>query len=204
MNRLCFLILCVFVFSCVKDKEAKKDAIVISIEDLSKKDSTNAVEVLLKNLDGKTDEKQDSEDCIFDQKTQTDEFLNGIEELKDYIWNQEAKTAEIILNDHWSLTIKRGGCNHFEVSATFIYDRFLEFDENKKSVYDKFIWISGLLEEFDEEAINEAITNNNISIEVDEDRRFIQFMDSRLYESYSAMFYSKNNVTHIRLSYYLN
>ena len=40
---------------------------------------------------------QESEDCIFDLKKQTDDFIKSIPEFSDYTWNDEAKEALITL-----------------------------------------------------------------------------------------------------------
>lgn len=56
-----------------------------------------------------------AEECIFDQGTQTDAFLKGIEEFEAYTWNQEDKTAYIPLENGDQLEVVRGGCNHFTV-----------------------------------------------------------------------------------------
>ena len=73
------------------------------------------------SLESEKSENQNrqNQDCIFDQSIQTDVFLKGIKELEGYTWYDDSKSAEIVLNDHWSLTITRGGCDHFLLSAEF-------------------------------------------------------------------------------------
>ena len=159
---------------------------------------------MLSDLDDKMKTEKQSQDCIFDQATQTDEFLKGIKEFEGYVWDTETKTAEIVLNDHWSLTIKRGGCDHFAVNSDFIYDKPLNFEENKKSILDKIIWISNLIEDYDEKIIEEAILNERIDIEIEDNKRHIHFLDERLYEYYYMNFYSDDESSYIHLSYFIN
>ncbi|WP_370213714.1 hypothetical protein [Mesoflavibacter profundi] len=142
-----------------------------------------------------------TQDCIFDQTTQTDEFLKNIEELKDYVWFDDEKKAEIVLNDHWSLTIKRGGCDHFELSAEFFYERSLDFKTNKNLVFDNLIWIANLLDEFEGDIIRQCFENGKYSItEENENKFFINFLDVRIYESY-LMTYNSDKTTTFILSY---
>ena len=139
-----------------------------------------------------------NQDCIFDQTTQTDEFLKNIEELKDYVWFDDEKKAEIILNDHWTLAIKRGGCDHFELSAEFFYERPLDFKTNKKLVFDNIIWITNLLNEFDGDIIKECLEKEKYSItEENENNLFINFLDERIYESYFMSYKSDTTTTFI-------
>lgn len=143
-----------------------------------------------------------NQDCIFDQTTQTDEFLKNIEELKDYIWFDDEKKAEIILNDHWALTIKRGGCDHFELSAEFFYERPLDFKTNKKLVFDNIIWIINLLNEFDGDIVKECLEKEKYSItEENKNNLFINFLDERIYESYFMSYKSDTTTTTFMVSY---
>lgn len=144
------------------------------------------------------------QDCIFDQATQTDEFLKDIKELENYVWDNESKTAEIVLNDHWGLSLKRGGCDHFTVQADFIYDRAIDFEERKDFVFQQVVWVSDLIKDFDGKTIRECIEKGKISIEVEDNKRHIHFMDERIYESYYMSFSVLNNISYIHLSYYIN
>jgi hypothetical protein len=148
--------------------------------------------------------KNIEEDCIFDQTTQSDEFLKGIKELENYRWDSKTKTAEIVLNDHWGLSLHRGGCNHFSVIADFIYDKSIDFEENQDMIFDNIIWISNLLDDFDGEIIKEAIDNAKVKIEIEDNKRHIYFMDERIYESYYMSFYSIEDASYIHLAYRLN
>ena len=144
----------------------------------------------------------DIQDCIFDQSTQTDEFLKDIKELEGYRWNQENKTAEIVLNDHWSLSIYRGGCDLFYITATFFYDRQLDFEEDRDVINEYVIWIVNLLEDFDNPTtIKDAIKNNELSITIEGNNKlFVNFMDIKVYESYIMDFESKDNFTKFSIS----
>lgn len=148
--------------------------------------------------------KELSQDCIFDQETQTDYFLKGIKELENYTWDNETKTAEIVLNDHWNLTLKRGGCDHFEMSAEFMVDRELDFEKDEKLIFDKISWISSLLnKEFDYEIIQECIEKQKLDINIEDNKRHIHFMDERIYESYYMLFYLSENGSNFFIRYYL-
>ncbi|WP_339624621.1 hypothetical protein [uncultured Winogradskyella sp.] len=93
MKLKLFYVILLLCFCC--DETSKKQSIKTSIGDLTNKKPS----VFL-------------EECIFDQATQTDEFLKEIDELEGYVWNTETKTAEITLYDHWFLTIRRDDFNY--------------------------------------------------------------------------------------------
>ena len=77
----------------------------------------NYLEVLQKSskdqapVDDDTEEVED--DCIFDVATQTPEFLDGIDQLKNYTWDDNSKTATIPLDNGDTVEITRGGCAHY-------------------------------------------------------------------------------------------
>lgn len=91
-------------------------------------------------------ESLESDDCIFDQQTQTDEFLRNIIELSGYYWDKESKTASIILENGDSLLITRGGCYHFGVTAEFRLRNDTTDYSDWTKVYDKVLWIAKVLE----------------------------------------------------------
>ena len=151
-------------------------------------------------------ERMGEDDCIFDQKTQTDAFLKGIDDLKGYSWNQQNKTAMLILQPGDTLRILRGGCDHFEVSANFILTRDVETYTNWKPVYEKVLWIAQLLKsEFNYEAIQQTIADENLRIESEGNGQLIYLNHPDLmamnYQIWRAV--SPERVE-IALSYYTN
>ena len=111
-----------------------------------------------------------------------------------------------MLNDHWSLTIKRGGCDHFEMSATFLYYRILDIEneKDKEQIFDSVIWITSLLEDFDGEDIKNAIETDKVIITKRNEYNYhANFMNEKLYELYHFNFNNKN-VTTFEIGYYYN
>ena len=158
------------------------------------------------SLESEKSENQNrqNQDCIFDQSIQTDVFLKGIKELEGYTWDDDSKSAEIVLNDHWSLTITRGGCDHFLLSAEFLYDRNLEFEDNKKVIFEKIIWITSLLkEEFEFESIKSCIEEDKLTFTETDNGFFGNFMDSKIYEMYTFDYRKEKETTVFGISYYL-
>ena len=194
-------------YGCKKDRKKVFDTtpstktINSVIEEVKLNDS---LELNAKAISITSEETSDEVECIFDQSTQTDEFLKDIKELADYSWDQETRTAEIVLNDHWGLTIKRGGCDHFSFEAEFIHDRAINFEENKEFVFDKIKWLSNLLDDLDGEVLTECIQENKLTIEVEDNKRHIHFMDVRVYELYYMLFYTLDDSSHFSISYYIN
>lgn len=195
-----FYIILMFIFSCKKTENTSSVSTINkdSISTKIKNDTIKSVGLAEDNKEIK------DEECTFDQSTQTDEFLRDIEELKGYVWDKEKRTATIKLSDTEILKIYRGGCMHFSLSATFVYDRVLDLEKDKKLIFDKIIWISLLLDEFDGKDIKEAINNNHLSITKNADNDYhITFMGGRLYELYYMNFNNENKTT-FEIGYYLN
>lgn len=203
MNSKFYCIVFILCLSC--NEILKQDVIIIDNETESlTNNSTESVESSIIELN-ENEDNEIIEDCIFDQATQTDEFLKDIEELDGYVWNQETKTAEIVLNNHWNLILKRGGCDHFEISATFIHDGELSFEKDRSIINKNIIWIVGLLQDFnDSRTIKDAIENNRISITYEgKNQLYINFMDFKVYESYFMYFESEYNSTKFSISNFI-
>ena len=205
-----FITITTFILLSCKDSILKTETTKVSIDTLTSEDSETLLNELIIQIDSVQNEEplsiHEQEDCIFDQVTQTDDFLKGIKELETYIWDAETKTAEIVLNDHWSLTIKRGGCDHFEMSANFIYDRILNIEEenDKQQIFDSIIWITSLLEDFDGEDIKRVIEEDKVYVtKRDEYNYHANFMDEKLYELYYFDFNNKDRTT-FKIGYYYN
>lgn len=105
------------------------------------------------------------DDCIFDQKTQNDDFLKGNLAFKNYSWDTETKTATIPLEDGDTLEIYRGGCMHFSVIATFVTHRSIVDYNDWEEVYKIVYWIAQSLEEFDYELLKKAINEKDFFID---------------------------------------
>lgn len=199
MKNFYVILFLLILFSCKKEK-------FIINTGISKAD--DKLEISKKSVEGKKQiqslEKSEEEDCIFDQATQTDDFLKGIKELEGYDWDSKRKRAELFLNDHWVLSITRGGCDHFELSAEFLYERKLDFEKDKKQIFDNIIWITSLIEEYEGDVIKEVISKEKITItKEDEFNYFVNFMDERIYESY-LMSFNNEKATTFSISYYLD
>lgn len=203
MRSLFKILVVILFFSCVDDKSVQKEKTVVSINN-SSIDSINLVEELVSDLNLQEDVKDSSEECIFDQATQTDEFLKGIDELSDYVWFEKEKRAEITLSDYWDLSIIRGGCDHFELTAKFTYKGKLDFEKDKKLLFNKIVWITSLIEEFDGEIIERCLKDKKYSeTKEDEYNYYVEFLNEKIYESYSLRFNNENN-TIIEISYFIN
>jgi len=84
---------------------------------------------------------QDEEECIFDQATQTDEFVKSVSEFSNYTWNNESKEATVILPSNETLIAQRGGCYHFGISGTLVTNDRTDFD-NLDYWFEKSLWIA--------------------------------------------------------------
>lgn len=203
-----FIIITNLVLLSCRDSILKTETTKVSIDAVTPKDSKALLEELLTQIDSDSIEnkesanQQENEDCIFDQSTQTDEFLKDIKELEGYVWHPDTKMAEIILNKQESLIIKRGGCDVFQFYASFMNEKVLDFEKDKKQIFDSIIWITSLLEDFDGEDIKRVIEEGKISItKRDEFNYHANFMDKKLYEQYYFNFNNKD-ITTFEIGYY--
>ncbi|MBL87523.1 MAG: hypothetical protein CMO82_12785 [Winogradskyella sp.] len=201
-----FIIITNLVLLSCRDSILKTETTKVSIDAVTPKDSKALLEELLTQIDSienkESTNQQENEDCIFDQSTQTDEFLKDIKELEGYVWHPDTKMAEIILNKQESLIIKRGGCDVFQFYASFMNEKVLDFEKDKKQIFDSIIWITSLLEDFDGEDIKRVIEEGKISItKRDEFNYHANFMDKKLYEQYYFNFNNKD-ITTFEIGYY--
>lgn len=194
------LILIVLIFFSYKEEK-----VIINVKVENKIETNeNLLEPNQKeSIDNSIELEKIGEDCIFDQSTQTDDFLKGIKELEGYVWFEEDKIAELVLNDHWSLSIKRGGCDHFELSAAFFYERILDFEENKKDILDKIVWVTSLLnEEFESNEIKKSIEENKMTFTEVKNGFYGNFLNSKIYEMYTFYFTNGEQNTNFGISFY--
>ena len=141
--------------------------------------------------------------CKFEMELQTDEFLHEIDTLNGYEWDDENKSASLALNDHWGLTLRRGGCDHFELSASFLYDRTLDFESNRTMIFDQAKWITGLIPEFDGPMIAKALDSSYFIIQqVIEGQYYINFTDEVLYDYYQFEFQTWEDHTKFKIGRY--
>lgn len=151
-----------------------------------------------------TENNKDIDTCIFDQSTQTDDFLKGIEELKGYVWDNKTKTATVKLSEEEKIEIYRGGCDVFAMSTTIIYDTKLQFSEEFVIQAIKRI-IELLPNEYEEKLITQYLsTNKLVFIKEGENNYDANFMSQELYESINVLYKIKNNKAYISLDYYIN
>jgi len=195
-----FYIILMFIFSC-KKTENTSPIFTISKDSISaeiKKNTIKSVSLVEEN------KEVENEECTFDQSTQTDEFLKNIEELENYVWDKENRIATIKLSDTEVLKIYRGGCMDFSLSATFVNNRILDFEEDKRQIFNKIIWITSLLNEFEGEEISNVIKEGNLAITKEDNFNYnVSFMNEKLYEFYYFNFNNKDRTT-FEIGYYLN
>lgn len=119
----------------------------------------------LSHLKIKLDSTQESQiDCVFDQSTQTDEFLDSIDFFKGYVWNDSTKTARLQLFNGEILKIHRGGCYHYSVSATIEMDSKMKLYPIEHFIHYFFTIASKLPQDFDYETVTNEIINKNYTV----------------------------------------
>ncbi len=203
MKYLLYILILVSIISCSNNPQAKKlDKIKIA-------EQASTDHQYPKNTDLKTDsiiettiENEENSDCIFDQTTQTDDFLKGIIELDNYIWDSISKTATIILENKDTLLITRGGCDHFGVSAEFRLRNDKTDYNDWNNVNKRVLWISRILES---ELSYYEIKNEIDSVTIITQDDYAFFSNEYLQDNnYVISRRIDEDLTVISLSYYLN
>ncbi len=151
-------------------------------------------------------DSESEDDCIFDQSTQTDEFLKGIKELQNYNWDSISKTATIILDNGDTLLIERGGCYSFGVSVKFKIQKDTTDYSKWNNVFNKVLWISKILKtEFEYEDIKNELDSNKITIEKYDKSDVVNFSNEYLQNlHYEITRTLGKNSKMIELSYYID
>lgn len=214
-NITSVLVLLVFVTSCssthqeTANQDSSVDSLLTAVVTEQATDTIVSVKTESEETESKEVEPEEVEpenDCIFDQSTQTDEFLKGIKELENYEWDDITKTATIPLNNGDTLYVSRGGCYSFGVSAllktTQNTPQFTDWDQ----VFEKALWMSEVLQsEFAHEELTSDIESNKTEIESYDDQEVVTFsheyLQSNHYELTRTL--GEEAVT-IELSYYIN
>lgn len=199
MKNIVFIVFIIFIMTISCNRISENRQRHSEIESLMT-DSSNQFDNTGINV-----QVEDSDDCIFDQLTQTDEFLKDIKELQNYKWNYDSRTATIILDNSDTLLITRGGCYHFGVTAEFrISNKETDFTD-WNNVYNKVLWIAKLLDkEFAYTQIKNEIDSHKVKFGEIENGEVVYFSNDILQQNhYEITRQQSNNLNIITLSYYI-
>ncbi len=140
-------------------------------------------------------------DCIFDQLTQTNEFLKGTEFWNIHEWDNETKTALVHISEYETLEIKKGGCVHFSYYVTLsLFDDSTRLDNHE-------YWIDAIqtwthkLPDFDNEHLDSLIKKRT-NPEQNSDKQLVWFFDQDMYCSSELWIEREGTKTTIRIGYY--
>ena len=116
MKRVAYYHIVIFLVvltnSCSYDKKVNEDDQASTLE--------GKAELNIEEQNHPAESPANEPGCVFDQETQTDEFLIGVKEFSNYSWDDEAKIASIELENDERIDITRGGCDHFTYSVELI------------------------------------------------------------------------------------
>ncbi|RNI30024.1 hypothetical protein EFA69_10910 [Rufibacter immobilis] len=172
MRKVFKILIAVLTISCSSPRQEKElipqaqETLATPTPDtiLRKETKKDILETLGAN-DAPTEEEA-PEECVFDQETQTDEFLKDAKELKGYKWDYGKRTATFLLETGDTLLIYRGGCSHFVVEAEFRLRNDKTDYSNWGNVYKKALWIAKVLEnEFDYKALKKDIDSKKVTFD---------------------------------------
>ncbi len=144
---------------------------------------------------------QEDDDCIFDQATQTDEFVRKVPEFANYTWNSENKEAKIILSNKDTLIAYRGGCYHFALSGTLITKDLTDL-ENQDYWLNKALWIAErLFSSKDFQELKENIANKEYEVD-DSCNSFCIYFEHSFYSDYHIRLTLKQETVELEIGYY--
>ena len=118
------------------------------------------------------------EECIFDLATQTDEFVRNVAEFGDYIWNDEAKTATITLQNGEKIIAHRGGCMHFGISAKWTLETENHNSKDVNYWIEKARWVNErIMSEADTKLFDELLQTKKYAVHESENFLVIDFFE---------------------------
>ena len=173
------------------------DSIIVSNDDTH--NSTSKQDSLIIN---------NEDDCIFNLKTQTDEFIKHIPEFSNYVWEDSTKTGVIILENGEKLIVKRGGCYHFEISGQWIQKNKKHTIEEVDYWLEQGKWISKrIMTETDYSDLEQMINDKSYKMNFGDNGLYISFNNHNYSEWYLAVdwdFIGGNNNVIVKTGYYFN
>ena len=126
------------------------------------------------------------EDCPVPQKGQNDNFLKGIDKLKNYKWNAITKKATLNLHNK-KLIITHGGCIHFIVDAEFHPKEKINLDTNFNAIFEDILWITNILKDFNYNTLKTSIETKDYEIFTNQYVTTITFNNKVLKDNFYAI-----------------
>jgi len=143
------------------------------------------------------------DDCIFDQSTQTDEFIKDIKEFHNYTWDDLKKEGTIILDNGDTLIATRGGCDHFGISGTLIQLTSELKTMDQKFIFEKGLWMAErLFDNKDFQQLKILIKNEDYRIEQYDDQRFFLYFNHEYFSEYYLLGKWYDGILKIEIGYY--
>ena len=72
------------------------------------------------------------DDCVFNQKSLTDQFLEESKEVIHYTWDSEQHEGQAILRNKGVLNIKKWACHHYGLSVNMLLPKDSDLINNWK------------------------------------------------------------------------
>lgn len=143
-------------------------------------------------------------DCVFDQSTQTDEFLKDIPEFSNYKWNDKLKTATIELESGDTLIVKKGGCDHYGFYGNLILENS-NLDINQNEIINrKALWIAKkLFEKSDFDFFKKSIDEKKYEIIKENKQIYITFEQEMWCNATLVIKKNINSKISIEIGYYI-
>lgn len=146
---------------------------------------------------------QNDEECTFDLKTQTDEFVKTVPEFSDYSWDDIRKEATIKLENGNILVAHRGGCVHFGISG----ELYLKGDDgislqDLDYLFREAKWIGKrLFSDSDYKLLRESINNKTYADLSDESGTYI-LIPHKTYNEFSILVRTEGKSKVLYVGYY--
>jgi hypothetical protein len=115
------------------------------------------------------------DNCIFDLKNQTSEFLANNKNFENFIWIDSIKTAIIELNEKDTLSITKGGCIHYNFYIKL--NSYSDTTDIKKTNYwiEKIKSLTTKIPNFENELVYSLFKNNQYDLEESERQLYYSF-----------------------------
>ncbi|MEZ5042925.1 MAG: hypothetical protein R2828_23725 [Saprospiraceae bacterium] len=163
-------------------------------------------EGFIKPVDTPENAIESSNDCTFDQTTQTDAFVKAIPTIQSYTWDPVTHTATIPQPNGDTLELFRGGCDHYAVGGRIKTLQSVDLS-NTQSWIGKALQLAEIMKsEMEVDSLRKAIQQKDFVIEAyDEHHYELGFTNEYLMmENYTFSAAKLDKTTIICASWYMN
>ena len=195
------ILLVFFACSCAEKPTSGQSKYNLNSEKSEIEDSSNE-QLITPSAEKKHNNESAIDDCTYDLSTQNTEFIDTVDDFSNYTWDNEKKTATIILENGDTLLASRGGCYHFAISGKWLLNKTIDLD-SVNFILEKGKWIGKrLFDAKDYQELDILIEHGQYEINRSHNAVRLDFAHAYYLDWSINAFKRKNGKTTIETGYY--